>query len=113
VELAVRDTAHLAVIGFEKDGGLIRLRLQVAIEAVVGRVQLAILEPLEKRRVRFVEHARERFVPEQLLAREPRPETAEVALRFRAEFPIGFHAGDIRAPLEVGRRREDAVFLQH
>ena len=56
VQLPVGDARHLAVVGLENDRGLVGLRLQVPVEAVVGRVQLAVLEPLEERRVRLVEH---------------------------------------------------------
>ena len=55
VELLVGDRRDLAVVGLEDDRDLVGLRREVPVEAVVRRVQLAVVEPLEERRVRLVE----------------------------------------------------------
>ena len=79
VELAVGDLRHRAVVRFEDDRNLVRVAvLQVAIEAVVGDVEQTVVEPLVKRGVRLVERPRERLVPDDLVARELRPEPGEV-----------------------------------
>jgi lipoate-protein ligase B len=62
---------------------------------------------------RIIEHFAEGLRPVQRLAREPCPETFEVALGFRDQLAIGLHAGDVRLLHKRGRRRENAVFLQH
>ena len=56
VELLVGDLGDRPVVGLEDDGDLVRLGLQVPVEAVVGDVQLAVLEPLEERRIGLVQH---------------------------------------------------------
>ena len=55
VQRLIGDLRHLAVIRLEDDGGLVGLRLQVPVEAVVGGVQLAVVEPAEERRLRLVQ----------------------------------------------------------
>ncbi len=67
VELLVGELRDLAVVRLENDGCLVALRLQVPVEAVVRRVQLAVAEPLEEGRVRLIEHLGERLVPEHVL----------------------------------------------
>jgi hypothetical protein len=56
---ASKITATRAVAGFD-----------VTVEAVVRRVELAVVEPRAERRVALVEHLGERLVPAQVLARE-------------------------------------------
>ncbi len=73
IQLLVGDPRDLAVVGLEDDRDLVGLRLEVPVEAVVGGVQLAVVEPLEERRVGLVEHFREWLVPEQVLARHAAP----------------------------------------
>ncbi len=112
VERLVGDLGDRAVVGLEDDRDLVGLRRQVPVEAVVRGVQLAVVEPLEERRVGFVERLRERLVPQHVLARMPRPEALEVALGFRAHRLVGGHAGDVRLLDEGLGRRKYAVFLQ-
>ena len=81
-QLPVRDLRHRPVVGLEDDRDLVGVAVRdVAVEAVVGDVELPVLEPLVERRVRLVERLGERLVPQQLLPRELRPEAGEVALR--------------------------------
>ncbi len=108
VELLVRDLRHLAVVGLEEDRDLVRLRLQVPVEAVARRVQLAVVEPLVERRIRFVERLRERLVPQELVLRVLRPEALEVALGLRAHRLVRREARHVRRFLQLRRRREDA-----
>jgi len=67
----------------------------MAVEAVVRRVELAVVEPLEERRVRLVERLGEGLAPHQLFARMARPEAFEVAVGLVAHLPVGLHAGDV------------------
>ena len=48
VQLLVADLRNLAVVGFEDDRDLIRLRLEVTVQAVVRSVELTVVEPAEK-----------------------------------------------------------------
>ena len=113
VELLVGDLRHLAVVGLEDDRGLVGLRLQVPVEAVVGGVQLAVVEPPVERRLRFVERLGEGLLPGEIFPREPRPEAFEVALGLVAQGLIRRHARDVRLLDEIRRRRKQAVFLEH
>ena len=80
IELPVGDLRHRAVVGLEDDRDLFGVAVrEVAVEAVVRDVELAVVEPLVERRVRLVERLRERLVPQQLVARELRPEAGEIA----------------------------------
>ena len=63
IELSISHARDLAVVGLEDDRDFLRLRLDVAIEAVGGGVELAVVEPLEEGRVRFVEDLREGLRP--------------------------------------------------
>ncbi|MGF6652451.1 hypothetical protein OKW34_003040 [Paraburkholderia youngii] len=77
MQLPVRDGRHGAVVGLENDRDLVGVAVvQMAVQAVVRRVQQTVVEPFEERCVRFVEHLREGPVPAQMLAREPCPEAA-------------------------------------
>ncbi len=63
VQRLVGDLRDLAVVGLEDDRGLVLDgRADMAIETVCRRIQLAIVEPLEERLVRFVERAGEGLV---------------------------------------------------
>ena len=66
VQLGVGDRALLALLAgpVERDAVAVA-GLDVPVQAVVGHVQLAVGEPLVERRVRVVEHGRERLVPVQ------------------------------------------------
>src|SRR5204863_5535168 len=85
----------------------------MAIEAVVRGVQLAVVEPLEERRVRLVEGFREGLRPLELLARVLRPEALEIRLGFLAHRLVGGHAGNVRLLHEFRRRWEDTRFGQY
>ena len=80
--------------------------LDVPVEAVVGHVELAIREPLRERRVRPVEHLRERRVPVEGL-RLSGPEALAVGVGLGVERGCGD-----RVRGEVGRGRESAVLGQ-
>jgi hypothetical protein len=112
VKLLVRDPCDLPVVRLENDGRLVRLRFEVSVEAVVRRVEGAVVKPFEEGRLRFVDHRVERLLPDDFLAREPAPESVEVLFGLGAEPAIRVHAGNVRLLHSFGRRRKDAVFLQ-
>ncbi|CAB3772985.1 hypothetical protein LMG29739_06354 [Paraburkholderia solisilvae] len=110
----VRDARDGAVIGFEDHRDALAVaRFDMAIEAVVRRVQFAVFEPFVERCVRFVEHLRKRLVPTERLAREAGPEPFVIALRFGDERPVRVHAGYRRRLHRFGGRREHAAFLKN
>jgi len=64
VQVLVRDVLALVGVGpLPDEGGLVLAFVEVAVDAVVGGVQLPAREPLVKRRVRVVEHLVPVFVP--------------------------------------------------
>ena len=86
--------------------------LEVPVEAVVRGVELAVVEPLEERRVRLVEDLGEGLVPQQLLARVVGPEPFEIALGLGAHRAVSLHAGDVRLANHFSGRRKDAALGQ-
>ncbi len=113
IEVLVRDARDRAVVGFEDDRDLAGVAvLEVALEAVVRDVELAVLEPLVERRVALVEHAGERLAPAERLAREVAPEALEVARGLRVHrVEIGLPDVRLRGPRR--RRLEHALFAHH
>src|SRR5262249_34227927 len=89
------------------------LRLEMAIEAVVRSVDLAVVEPAEERRLGLVQRPGERLVPGEVLAGEPRPEALEVALGLVAQRLVGGHARDVRLLDELRGRRKEPILLEH
>src|SRR5471032_683220 len=81
--------------GFQAVGGLVAQAIvDVAVQAVVGHVQLAVFEPFVERRVVFVQGAGERLFPAQVFARQLGPETFVVALGVGHHRVVGVHARD-------------------
>ena len=79
-QLPVSHLRHGAVVGLEDDRDLLGIAVRdVAVEAVVGHIELPVLEPLVERRVRLVERLRERLLPQYFVPGELRPEAREVA----------------------------------
>ena len=94
-QFLVGDLGDFAAIGFENDRGLVLdRRAHVAVQAVVGSVELTVLEPLVEGLVGIVEHLGERLVPGQGLAGALGPETFEVLLGFGTQRVVGVHAGN-------------------
>ncbi len=113
MQLAVGDLRHCAVVGLEDDRHLLRVAVgEVAVEAVVRDVELAVVEPLEEGRVRLVERPRERLVPQDLVPRELRPEAGEV-LRRAGVHRLEVRLLDIRLRDEFARRLEDPAFVRY
>jgi hypothetical protein len=111
VKLLVRDLGDLAVVGLEHDRHLVRVAvLEVALEAVVGHVERAVLEPLVERRLRFIERPAERLVPQQRLPRESAPEGAVVGVGSGVQ-AIEIGALDVRLGDERRRRRKHPLLL--
>lgn len=113
-EIRIGDARDGAVVGFEDHRDALAVAgFDVTVEAVVRRVQLAVVEPLVERRVGLIEHFRERLVPRQTLARETRPESFVIVLGFGGERTIGRHAGNGRRLFERRGRRKLAGFVKN
>ncbi len=92
-QILVGDPRHLTIIRLENQRQLVaQAGGDMAVQAVVRDIQLAIGEPLVKRRVRFIQHLGERRLPAHMLPRQPRPITGIVLLGFTAQSLIGGHA---------------------
>jgi hypothetical protein len=63
VQIAVVDFGNDAVVCLENDRGLIGLRGQMRIQAVVRNIQFAVFEPLVERRIALIQHSGERLLP--------------------------------------------------
>ncbi|VWB47480.1 hypothetical protein BME24068_02149 [Burkholderia metallica] len=113
-EIRIGDARDGAVVGFENHRDALAVAgFDVTVEAVVRRIQLAVVEPLVERRVRLVEHLRERLVPREALAREARPEAFVIVLGLGGERTIGRHAGNGRRLFERRGRRELTGFVKN
>ena len=98
VQLAVADHALVAGLADPDVGGLVAAAgREVAIEAVHRRVQLAVGEPLEERRVGVVQPLGRLAVPGQLVERARHPEAHRVGLGLGVERFVG----DTGARLEL------------
>jgi hypothetical protein len=105
-ELRVGDVPAVAGLALPVQGDAVAVAGEhVAVEAVVGDVELAILEPGGERRVRPIEILREVRVPVQQLAGLPRPEREPVGGGLVVQRRGRDRGGD-----EFGTRRE-ASFL--
>ena len=103
-QLLIGDLGDGTVVRFEDDGNLVaEAGFDVAVEAVVRDVQLAIGKPLEERRVRLVEHLGERLLPADMLTGQAGPVTGVVFFGLIAQRLVGIHAGDRRLLDEIGR----------
>ena len=112
-QILIGDLRHRSVIGLEDDRHLVGVAVgDVAVEAVVGDIELPVLEPFVERRARLVERSREGLVPQHLVARELRPEAGEIPGGGRVErVEIGlFH---IRLRDEIARRLENPAFVRY
>ncbi len=113
-QLGVGDARDGAVVGLEDHGDALAVAgFDVTVEAVVRRVELAVVEPRAERRVALVEHLGERLVPAQVLARETRPEALVVLLGLGDERTVGRHAGNGRRLLERRGRRKLTGFVKN
>ena len=113
IQLPVGHLRHDPVIGLEDDRDPFRVAVrEVAIEAVVGNVELAIVEPLVERRVRLIERCRERLVPEDFIPRELRPESGEI-LRGGGIERVEVGLLHVRLGDEMSRRFENPVFVRY
>jgi hypothetical protein len=79
----------------------------MAVEAVVGDVELAVAEPLRDRGVRPVEGRRERLVPVQQPAGLVGPEGQAVLARAVVEVGLGD-----RGRRELRARREPTILME-
>ena len=115
VQVGVGDLALLALLAAPVERHLVALAgLDVAIQAVVGDVQLAVLEPLVERGVRLVQRPLGLLVPVEELLGLPGPKALQVALGLLVERPVldqrllaKLLGG--RKPLHLEQRRELAL----
>ena len=92
-QILVGDLGDFAAVGFEDDRDLVaQAVVDLAVDAVVGDVQLAVREPLEERRIALVQHGVERRLPVQQFAGMTTPVTLVVALGLVAQCLVRFHA---------------------
>ncbi len=107
-ELGVGDVAAVAGLALEVDGDPVaEAGLDVAVEAVDGDVELAVVEPLRERRVRPVEGAGEGLVPGEQLTGLVGPEGEAVGLGCLVEGRVGNGLGG-----ELGARAEAPDLLE-
>jgi hypothetical protein len=94
-QFLVGHLADLAAVGFENDGDLVaEAGFDVAVEAVVGNIQLAIGKPLVERCIGLVERLGEGLLPRHVLFGQARPIAGVVLFGFLAQRLIGGHAGN-------------------
>ncbi|MNC94771.1 hypothetical protein D3C83_117160 [compost metagenome] len=72
------------------------------VEAVVGGIGFAVVEPAEERRLRLIQGLGEKLVPEHMFLGQARPVALEILFRFRAQLAVRIHAGNVGL-LDEGR----------
>jgi hypothetical protein len=96
-EFLVGNLGDFAVVGFENQGNLVaETCFNLAVQAVVGNVQLAVGKPFEEGGIGLVQHLGERLFPGDHFAGALGPETRVVGIRFRTQRAVGFHPGNRR-----------------
>ena len=114
MQFLIRDGPLLARLAFPQNRRFVLARRgEVPVQAVVGSVGRAIVEPAKERRIGLVQCPGERLFPQQLLTRMTCPEAFEIALGLIAQRLIGRHAGDIGLLDEIRRWCKDAVLVQN
>src|SRR4051794_26019319 len=107
-ELGIGDVALLPLLAVPVEGDSLAIaRLDVTVEAVVGDVQLAVLEPLVERWVRVVQDLLGLREPVKELARLLGPERLEVSFRLLMRGPVAD-----QGPLAKLIRRRELLNLE-
>src|SRR6266853_4332445 len=111
MELLVSKRADFSGLALPNDGGFVLARgVDVAVEAVVGKIDLASDEPLGPGEIPL-----ENLVPllePMQLAGDAAPELVGIVHRFFVEALVLFEALDVSLLAEFRRRREAALLLQ-
>ena len=112
IELLVGDMGDLAPIGLEDDGDLVAVAVvDVALKAVVGDVELPVIEPLVERRIGLVQGTGKRLVPGEFLASPLGPKSRVIVIGLFAQGLVGIHAVDSGLGRKVVRGFKNAVFV--
>ncbi len=113
-QLPVGDVRDGAIVRFEDHRDMLAVTgFDVAVEAVVGSVEGAVVEPFIERRARFIENRRKRLFPLERLARETAPEPGVVTFSLGDQRAVGVHAGDRGVSRHTGVRKEGLRLLQN
>ena len=113
-QVLVRDVSDRAVVRFEDHRDPFTVAgFDVTVEAVVGRVQLAVFEPCVERCVRLVENLGEWLFPGHRLACETPPEALIVMLGLGDQRPVSAHSRNLRLGNQLGRRGKDESFVDN
>src|SRR5258708_33346463 len=111
MELPIGERSDFAGLAFPDDGGFVFARgLDVAVEAVVGEIDLAADEPLGPWAIPF-----ENFVPllePMQFAGDAAPELVGIVDGFLVETLVFGEVLDVSLPGEFGGRVEAALFLK-
>ena len=111
MQLLIGQSANLARLALPDDGGLVLAAgLDMAVDAVVGEVELSPYKPLSPRAVPL-QHPVPLFEPVQL-AGHARPEFIRIVYRLFVQAFIFVHAFDVRLLAELGWRGELSLLLQ-
>ena len=95
-QFAVGDFGDFAVVSFENDGDFAtQACLDMTVQAVVGHIQQAVIEPLVKGRLAVVKRLAERFFPTDEFARQAGPIAGVVGIGFSAKLIVGFAAANV------------------
>ena len=101
----VGDLCYGAVVGFKNQRNLVaQAGFDVAIQTVVGNVELAVGKPLEERRVGLIEPLRERNLPAHMFTCQTGPEALVILVGFRTQRLVSIHAGNRGLLDEFGGR---------
>ena len=113
VQFLIGDIDDGAVIAFKNDGFFVfGGRAQVAVQAVVGGIEMAVRKPGIKRGVGLVQHFGEGLFPAQVVTGQLGPEAFKILVGLGAHGVVSRHARNA-GRLDSSRARwEDPVFNQ-
>ena len=113
IELLVGHLGDLAAIGLEDDRDLVGIAIdEVDVQAIGRNIQFPVAKPRVERRLRFVEHLRERLGPLQVLAREATPEAVRITVSLVEQCLVCGFARNVGLRHERLGRREYTGFVQ-
>ena len=114
VKLAIGDLGHVTSIRLKNQRDFFSIAIgEMHIQTVGRYIELAITEPFVERRIRLVQHLRERLVPVEFFARQATPESVWITVCLLEQGLISGHPGNVGLPGKRLRGWKNTSFNQY